>query len=469
MALYNRLGLGLPKLVPPVAEGRFSLAGVTVVNPKAGRAAAQTISVESGVVRSIEAAEAPDALTRYRNCFALPGLIDMHVHLPPDNALRLTRHAAAMYLAHGVTTVREAGDIDGTAIDAARRMEADGRFPAPRVISSGPFVASGRKTFKNTLLINDPGEAPAIARKVAQTGARFMKLYDGLSRPLIDALVEAAEREGLRLLGHVPSALAYEEAGVPEVQHFFGVPGRTDPARDTLLNRTIDWRGVDAPRLEAIVDATLDQKIGNTPTLAMIDALTMFHDPNSERRRASDRLTPALFTDVLWNPKQGGLNTRLSREQLERDIPLALAKKKELIARLSAAGADLYLGTDVLQPFVLPGLALQQEMAHFVDAGLEPEEVWRLATSAAGDRLGVEGLGRIAVAAPADLLLFDADPTRSLSALGSLRAVMRGGRLFEVSALTDAVQSSLAFYRSPVIRHFAAKAAKKGLRSALGR
>ena len=32
----------------------------------------------------------------------------MHVHLPPENVLPLTHHAALLYLAHGITTVREA-------------------------------------------------------------------------------------------------------------------------------------------------------------------------------------------------------------------------------------------------------------------------------------------------------------------------------------------------------------------------
>lgn len=469
MGLINQLGLGMPNQLKARAEGRFTLAGATVVNPTESRQKDVSITIDGDKICAIGSEEEPDALADFKGCIALPGLIDMHVHLPPDNALRLTRHAAAMYLAHGVTTVREAGDIDGTAVDAARRLGADGRFPAPRVVSSGPFVASGRKTFKNTLIIDDPSQAPEIARRVAQTGARFMKLYDGLSRAMIAALVEAADAEGLRTLGHVPSALAYEEAGVPEVQHFFGVPGRTNPTRNTLIYRTIDWGDVDDARLGAIVDATLEQQIGNTPTLAMVEALAILDESHSEKRRASARLTPPLFTDVLWNPKAGGYNTNLSREQLERDVPTALAKKKELVARLHAAGAALYLGTDVLQPYVLPGAALQAEMAHFVDAGLAPEEVWRLATSAAGDRLGVEGLGQIRAGAPADLLLFDSDPTRSLDALSTLRGIVRDGRLFEISALKETIKSLLEYYRSPVIRVAAAAAAKRALRSALNR
>ena len=51
-----------------------------------------------------------------------------------------------------------------------------------------------------------------------------MKFCDGLTEPMIRALERACERHGLKIMGHVPAALTYEEARIAEVQHFFGVP-----------------------------------------------------------------------------------------------------------------------------------------------------------------------------------------------------------------------------------------------------
>jgi cytosine/adenosine deaminase-related metal-dependent hydrolase len=182
-------------------------------------------------------------LRDFAGCFALPGLIDMHVHLPPDNALRLTPSAALLYLQHGVTTIREAGDLDGTAVAAARKLERDGAHPVPRLFSCGPFVGAGKAGFKNTILLEDASAraADAAAVRVKATGATFLKFYEGLTEPMIRALEQACARHGLKMMGHVPAGLSYEDARIAEVQHFFGVPLPQTLERDTLVNRSCDW------------------------------------------------------------------------------------------------------------------------------------------------------------------------------------------------------------------------------------
>src|SRR4029077_2884068 len=130
------------------ATGRFDISGVTVVNPGRSRSAACTLAVADGAIASIAPSGASPP-SEYSGCFALPGLIDMHVHLPPDNALKLTQGAALLYMLHGVTSVREAGDLDGTAVAAARTLGTEGVHPVPRVFSCGPFVGAGKATFKN--------------------------------------------------------------------------------------------------------------------------------------------------------------------------------------------------------------------------------------------------------------------------------------------------------------------------------
>jgi len=95
------------------AAGRISTE--YLVNPMHGRRAHATIEVADGSIAGISDTQAAPP-SEFAGCFALPGLIDMHVHLPPDNALKLTQGAALLYLLHGVTSIREAGDLDGTAV-----------------------------------------------------------------------------------------------------------------------------------------------------------------------------------------------------------------------------------------------------------------------------------------------------------------------------------------------------------------
>ena len=150
----------------------------------------------------------------------------MHVHLPPDNALRLTPSAALLYLQHGVTTIREAGDLDGTAVAAARGWSARRASGAAAVLLRS-LVGAGKAGFKNTILLED---ASARAADAAASGSRrrrtFLKFYEGLTEPMIRALEQACARHGLKMMGHVRQGLRYEDARIAEVQHFFGVPLR---------------------------------------------------------------------------------------------------------------------------------------------------------------------------------------------------------------------------------------------------
>jgi cytosine/adenosine deaminase-related metal-dependent hydrolase len=228
MGVLNNLGLRRPAPPPIAAKGKFQLDGVTVVNPMQDRRANATIEVSGGAIAAILNTQGPGPRD-FAGCFALPGLVDMHVHLPPDNALRLTPSAALLYLQHGVTTIREAGDLDGTAVAAARKLERDGMHPVPRLFSCGPFVSAGKAGFKNTILLEDASAraADAAAVRVKATGATFLKFYEGLTEPMIRALEQACARHDLKMMGHVPAGMRYEDARIAEVQHFLAFRCRT--------------------------------------------------------------------------------------------------------------------------------------------------------------------------------------------------------------------------------------------------
>jgi cytosine/adenosine deaminase-related metal-dependent hydrolase len=475
MGMFTSLGLRRPSPPRASAQGRFHIGGVTVVNPMHGRRAGATLAIADGGIADVadgssEARSSKD-LADFAGCFALPGLIDMHVHLPPDNALKLTAGAALSYLAHGVTTLREAGDLDGTAVNAANALRNGGIHPVPRLFWCGPFVGAGKASFKNTILLPDASKeaAEAVALQVKATGATFMKFYEGLSELMIRALEEACARHGLKIMGHVPAGLSYEDARIAEVQHFFGVPEPATLERDTLVNRSCDWHTVDRRRMNAIVEATLKHGITNTPTIVTNHRMLCYRDFEAARRRDDMKYVAPFYPDVVWHPERGRLNNRIPSDYLERQVVPAIAKKQQLAKLLFEAGAKLYLGTDVAQPFVLPGLSLQEEMRLFAAAGIGVEQVWKLATREAGERLGVSGLGRIELGAPADILLFRRDPTVTLDNLASLEAVITAGKLYRMADIKSAQQQSADYFNSPIIKPLARRGAEQVLARAFTR
>ncbi len=471
MSILNTLGLMPPRSPNPSNQNELALGKVTLINPGHDRVSDAGLRVTDGIIAELtnNGAGAGSVHPEFEGCFVLPGLIDMHVHLPPRNALPLTEHAMLLYLAHGVTGIREAGDIDGTAVETAKRADASRKFPCVRVAYCGPFVGGGKPVFRNTILISDPAEAEAAAIKVRETGATFMKLHDGLSEPMIRALEQACARAGLRIMGHVPAAMSYEEARIEEVQHFYGVPEPHSLERAAFINRSCDWHDVDEKRMDFIVETTLRNNIANTPTIAANKGTLNYLDFSEALQRPAARLMPPFYTDVIWHPEHGQMNARVARDYVERQVTAAIRKKQRLARKLFEAGARLYLGTDVGQPFVVPGLSLQEEMALFVEAGIPLEAVWRMATRDAGERLAVAGLGTIQRGAPADLLVFRADPTASLNNLSSLIAVIAAGRLYRKQDLDRAVAAQTAYFRSPLIKPLSKRGAKRALAGAIVR
>src|SRR5262249_43147031 len=146
----------------------------------------------------------------------------------------------------------------------------------PRLFSAGPFVnkrGTTRYRWRNSLWLDGPGDADAIARKLVGLGARCMKLYEGLTVEDIAALERAAAEHGLVTLGHVPTPLGLEEAKLTDAQHFFGVAPPASLPRDHVLDRLCAWHAVDDARIDVIVRAAAEDRLANTPTLVVTERL----------------------------------------------------------------------------------------------------------------------------------------------------------------------------------------------------
>jgi imidazolonepropionase-like amidohydrolase len=440
-ALYAWRALAPPAPPPLPARGAL-LEGVTVVNPGRERLEQRTLKVEGGVIAAIDAAPSSPAAP-YAGYTVLPGLVDMHVHFPPPTGLGQTELFAFLYLAHGVTTVRDAGDVDGTATAPARDGVREDRFPGPRVFACGPFVDGPSPLWPNSRVVTNAAEARAAVAKIAADGYDCVKAYDRLSADALAGLKAEAAQHGLPVIGHVPWAVAYLDARYDDVQHLTGIgaiPGDTRPFPARL----------DVTKSEAEVDElvrrTVELGIAHTPTLVTMERIRGTRDYAAARAKPSALLVPRLYRDAVWSPSGSRLLGSLTAADYDL-LDRAAERSRRLVGKLHRAGAELHTGSDVLNPFVVPGESLWRELALFVESGLTPEEAWAAGTRTSGQFLGREKLpllGTLAPGAPADLLVFREDPTRDLAALATLEAVVADGRLYTRKLLDD----GLARYRA---------------------
>ena len=437
------LGAVLMRPPPPLpAPPRGAdLKGVTVIQPLGGRQAMHRVVVKDSVIASIQ--PSPQAQGPYAGMYALPGLIDLHVHHPPQRIPVPRDLYPLLHLLHGVTTVRDVGDIDGDAVVALGALLGQGAFPGPRLFACGPFVDGEHPTWPNAMVVTDAASAANAVHAIAAEGYDCIKVYSSLSADALAAVLEEAKRAGLPVLGHVPHAVAYP-GGIAEVQHFSGAPTFPNADPTPYPDYLEGWRRVDDAQLDRLVDAIVATGTANTPTLAVTFQYGALADYPALVVSPVAALLPRFFSGVLWNPTAG--LPRDTRPSTLANVAHAVTVQQRLIKRLYDAGATVHLGTDTLTPFVVPGASMHLEMRLMAQAGLTAEQVWALATWGNARALKLPGLGRLEMGAPADMLLFAKDPTIDLANLDTLEAVVADGRLY--------TRADLAHRHARLMKHF---------------
>lgn len=420
-------------------QERLVFSNVTVINPGLDRRTGQTLIAEGGQIISI-AAWSPDsspseATSRFAGTYVLPGLIDMHVHHFPYVDQELF---GLLFLLHGVTTIRNMAESPGVSMLRNRQQVQKGGYPGPRIFVCGPILDGDPPwPYPWVRVVRNPAEAQAAVDEIAAAGVDCVKVYFGLSAETLTAIREAAAKHGLPVVGHIPFAVPFEAAQVTDVQHLTGVSATPNRATTTPAERWAQWlefvkawQHLDAARIDFIVRASREQGLAHTPTLIQYAQVARLRDYPGLLEDPATHLLPRWYREVFWRPRVPPV--------VYEDVGRALPKMKEMVRRLYKAGVRIHVGSDDLNPFVIPGISLHQELGLLVEAGLTPEEAWVAGTRWPGETLGVPKLGTLLDGAPADFLLFRGDPTRDLAALSTLEAVVAQGRLYPKSVLDAA-------------------------------
>jgi imidazolonepropionase-like amidohydrolase len=99
---------------------------------------------------------------------------------------------------------------------------------------------------------------------------------------------------------------------------------------------------------------------------------------------------------------------------------------KALVKAFADAGIPILAGTDSGVPGVVPGFALQDELAALITAGLTNEQALTAATRAPCEWLRTN-CGTVEIGKRADLLLLDANPLIDIANSRKISALVLGG------------------------------------------
>jgi imidazolonepropionase-like amidohydrolase len=356
--------------------------------------------------------------------YLLPGLGEMHAHVPPYDSPDL-EPVLDLFLANGVTTLR--GVLGEPGQLRLREELAGGRRAGPRLYTAGPSL--------NGNSVRDPAHGAALVDEFHRAGYDLLKIHPGLDRPRFDAILAAARERDMMVVGHVPAAVGLQHAlaqGMSGIEHlddyvralvpdghparsadpgFFGLPQAeaADPARIPELVAWSREAGVWLSPTETLLTSML----GATSAEAMLERAEYAYVDAGEkarwlRSRAELRASP-------------DFDPGAARRYLEL--------RRELLKALHDGGVGILLGSDAPQWFNVPGFSAHRELALMVAAGLSPYEALRTGTINVATHLGAAGRrGTIAPGMDADLVLVEANPLADVAHASRIAGVMVNGR-----------------------------------------
>ena len=407
----------MTRTVTPLASGSVALVGATLIDGTGAPPVTDaTVVVRNGAIVAAGARATTPIPRGARRIDVsgrtiMPGLWDMHTHV-------MQMEWAPVYLAAGVTTVRDMGNNLYFIVPFRDAVTAH-RTLGPRTLVAGLVDGGGPSAF-GAINATTPEEGRAVVRRYHDLGFEQIKLYDLVAPAVVGAIITEAHRLGMSVTGHVPRALgllASVDSGMDQIAH---LPIRGDTSSDSVKAQIASLR-----RHGTVVDPTaawgeLLQHSTAEPVSALIPGVVNLPPILAQRVNAMGIAT---------------VDTATAHARMRRTLGALHA--------LHAAGVPLVAGTDE----GVPGLSVYREVELYVAAGIPPMEALRAATAVPAKVMGLDRtLGTIEVGKRADLIVLDQNPLEDIRNLQHVRLVMKDGVLYRSDDLWRA-----AGFKTPAV------------------
>lgn len=372
--------------------------------------------------------------------YLLPGFVDMHGHIGGTAQGADWDYVFSLWLAHGVTTVREpSGRGLEYTLDLKRRA-AKNEIIAPRIFAYTGFGQGGDE-------ITTPDEAREWVRQNAKNGADGIKFF-GADPAIMDAALRENKRLGLGSACHHAqmsvarwNVLHSARAGLTSMEHWYGLPEALFEDR-TVQDYPLDynyqneqhrfeeagklWEQAAAPYSDhwnAVMDELLDLDFTLDPTFNIYEA-------NRDLQRARRAEWHEEYTlPSLWRFYQPSMISHGSYWHdwgTEQEITWKRNYKlwMTFVNEYKNRGGRVTTGSDSGFIFQLYGFAYIRELELLREAGFHPLEVIRSATLNGAEALGIaDQIGSVEVGKQADFVIVEENPLKNFKVLYGTGAV----------------------------------------------
>jgi len=240
---------------------------------------------------------------------------------------------------------------------------------------------------------------------------------------------KAATQDDLVLMMHANSF---------EAQNF-AVEGNVDVIAHGMWQRgDLDKKTELPPDIKQLLDQIVKKKIGNQPTIQVLQGELAYFDPEYLMIKAIPKVIPKKMLEWFNSPEGKWFKKEIDEDDtpdvamLEANDLGPLRRERQVVAYLARKDANFLFATDTPSSPTygnLPGLNGYLEMQQLQKAGLSLAQIFRAATISNARQFKIDSqLGTIEPGKIANLVLLNKSPLESVDAYDSIVRVLVHGK-----------------------------------------
>lgn len=374
--------------------------------------------------------------------YALPGFVDMHGHIGGTGQGTSPEYVFKLWLAHGITTIREPSCGNGLDWTLKHRQQsADNQIVAPRIKAYSYFGQGSKEP------ITTPQMARDWVKSIALKGADGIKFFGARPDIMAAALDEAKKLNLKSACHHAQTDVAWlnvmqtAKMGLTSMEHWYGLPEALF-TNQTIQNYPADyiysneqnrfeeagklWKQAAepfSPHWNKVMDELIRMDFTIDPTFNIYEA-------NRDLMRArtaewhQDYTLPSLWRFFQPSRISHGSHWHDWGTEQETNWRENYRLWMLFVNEYKNRGGRVTTGSDSGFIFQLYGFAYIRELELLREAGFHPLEVIRAATLKGAEAISMaDQIGTIEVGKLADLVLVSENPLANLKVLYGTGAI----------------------------------------------
>jgi hypothetical protein len=420
----------------------------------------KAILIENQIIKRIDnykklkelASERIDA----KGKFVIPGLWDMHIHIEGQDLVEDNKALFPVFLAHGITTVRDAASDLGMQVLKWRDEINEGKLLGPTIFTAGRKLEGVNSIWKGDLEIENEVQLGQMLNYLDSLKVDFVKITENTLKGdlFLQSVIEAKKR-GYLVTGHVPYDLTINDLaneGFSAIEHasyllrlgndeiaskagiLKGTLTKAQAEKDFLLN-------FDQNKATKAYAELAKKNVAVCPTLIGGKQLAYLDENNHKNDDFQKYLTKRFMSNYQWRIDRMANETQ-EQKQHRKDRYQLIAKQLPFVQN---SGMLIIAGSDcaALNTFVYPAASLIEELSLFQQSGMKPLSVLQSATMNGAKFMGkFEKMGSVDVGKVADLVILDKNPLLDINAVSQTFGVFTKGQYFDKSALNQILQDA---------------------------